>query len=258
MHKTKDRCFQHAKGCVGRIPSDVAQVGDTMISLTLKSWLSMPLLGLGVIQLVTVLELLGRPERRFDAQRLRRIHQTGGRIAFSWIIVISVLCLLILRASGGEMTPRGAVHSLTAVFLLVLLAVKICIARFYRKLFHLVVPLGLVAFVLLLTTLTLSAGVHLTASAGKATVAPADGQVTLGESLFAEKCAGCHYGDKEETKIGPGLGGLAERGILPSSQRPATVENIKAQLNTPYGAMPAFADLPEADKDALAAFLLRR
>ncbi|SHE42629.1 Cytochrome c2 [Desulfacinum infernum DSM 9756] len=229
-----------------------------MISLTLKSWLSMPILGLGVIQLVTALELLGRPERRFDAQRLRRIHQTAGRIAFSWIIVISVLCFMILRASGGEMTSRGAVHSLTAVLLVVLLAVKICIARFYRKLFHLVVPLGLVSFVLLLTTLTLSAGVHLTASGRTALRPPAEGRAASGQTLFVEECADCHYSDKEETKIGPGLGGLAQRGILPSSKRSATVENIKAQLNTPYGAMPAFADLPEADKDALAAFLLRR
>lgn len=229
-----------------------------MISLSLKSWLSAPLFLLGAVQFFTMLELLGRPERRFDAERLRRVHRTVGWIALGWILAISLLCLFILRASGGEMAPRGAIHSLTALLLIAVLAVKVCIVRFYRKLFSFVVPFGLVAFVFLLTTLALSAGAYWVGSGhGKAAEPPKD-QIALGERVFAEKCADCHYADKEQTKIGPGFGSLAQHGILPSSKRPATAENIKAQLNAPYGAMPAFADLPEADKDALAAFLLRR
>lgn len=228
-----------------------------MISLTLKSWLSLPLVILACLQLFTMLELLGRPDKRFDSQKLRRAHRTVGWVAFVWLLAIAFLCLFILRASGGDMTPRGAAHALTAALLLALLTVKISIVGFYRKLFSFVAPFGFTVFVLVLTTVTLSAGAYLIGSTHGGATARSEDEQGLGQRVFAQKCAGCHYSDREEAKIGPGLGGIFRSGVLPSSGRPATRENIRAQLNTPYQAMPSFADLSEREKEAVVDFLLQ-
>ena len=66
------------------------------------------------------------------------------------------------------------------------------------------------------------------------------GDAALGESTFATNCANCHDDASTETRIGPGLAGLFDRGELPSSGRPVTRENVRAQIVTPLGNMPSF------------------
>ena len=62
-----------------------------------------------------------------------------------------------------------------------------------------------------------------------------------GEVIFGEKgCVNCHYANKTEDKLGPGLKGLMDREKLPESGWEATRENVKKQLIEPYDNMPSY------------------
>lgn len=76
-----------------------------------------------------------------------------------------------------------------------------------------------------------------------------------GERLFQQKCAFCHYTNKTDTKVGPGLKGISKRPTLPVSGLPPTDENLRKQLKTPYAKMPPFADLPQKQVDQIIAYL---
>ncbi|MFQ5484571.1 MAG: c-type cytochrome [Desulfobacterales bacterium] len=90
---------------------------------------------------------------------------------------------------------------------------------------------------------------------------PAAGNVRLnpvagkGAALFSESCSVCHFHDKTETKVGPGLKGLFEHEKLPISGRPATESNVRLTLKTPFDKMPRFDSLSEEQIDQLIAFL---
>jgi cytochrome c len=62
-----------------------------------------------------------------------------------------------------------------------------------------------------------------------------------GAALFEEQgCMHCHYPDRTEQRIGPGLEGLFRREQLLSTGEPATRENVRRQLLDPRGRMPSY------------------
>lgn len=89
-------------------------------------------------------------------------------------------------------------------------------------------------------------------SAGEVFANPA---AEKGAALFNKTCSVCHFPDKTETKVGPGLKGLFQREKLPISGRPATDTNVRLTLKTPIDQMPPFNWLSEEQVDELIAFL---
>ena len=81
------------------------------------------------------------------------------------------------------------------------------------------------------------------------------GPVSEGAMVFNQNCSACHHSDKTDNKIGPGLKGIFKMEKMPSSGRPVTEANVRSQVRTPYGNMPAFPELAEEKVDALIAFL---
>ena len=69
------------------------------------------------------------------------------------------------------------------------------------------------------------------------------------------QCASCHFTDKMDARFGPGLLNLLKNETLPSSNRPATVENVRRQIVQPYRSMPAFAGFSENEMADLLAYL---
>ncbi|MBW1855566.1 MAG: cytochrome c [Deltaproteobacteria bacterium] len=81
------------------------------------------------------------------------------------------------------------------------------------------------------------------------------GLVGEGAAVFQQKCAACHFTDKTDNKLGPGLKGLFKKQKMASSGLSISESNIRAQLKTPFRAMPPFADLPPDKMDALIEYL---
>jgi mono/diheme cytochrome c family protein len=101
-------------------------------------------------------------------------------------------------------------------------------------------------------TLAVEAGAPMEA---ESVAVPPSGDPENGATLFAAKCAACHYADQEEALFGPGLADLMNKQILPSSGRPATLENVRSQIIKPYRSMPAFPDFSDEQMADLMAYL---
>lgn len=100
------------------------------------------------------------------------------------------------------------------------------------------------------------------AAGDKGAPAPASKvSVAEGVKVFADNCEVCHYADKTDAKLGPGLKGLFKNRQLPFSHKPATEENIREQIlnGNPQGKpmpMPGFAGTLSAEQvDSLILFL---
>lgn len=80
------------------------------------------------------------------------------------------------------------------------------------------------------------------------------GDAAKGKALF-EQCSVCHYPDKAEKKIGPGLKGLFQKKKMANGKRP-TEANIRAVIEQGGNGMPAYKQiLSPAEIEHLIAYL---
>jgi cytochrome c2 len=93
---------------------------------------------------------------------------------------------------------------------------------------------------------------------GKPQLSPA---AKAGQKVFEQQCTLCHYADQTKNKIGPGMKGILKNKQLPFSHKPATVANVREQIEkgNPQGKpmpMPPFAGkLSAKDMSNLIAYL---
>ena len=76
-----------------------------------------------------------------------------------------------------------------------------------------------------------------------------------GKKLFEANCAACHFSDRKEKKVGPGLAGLFEASKLPDSGLPVTEENVREQIVNGGDKMPPFKHLKEDELKAILDYL---
>ena len=80
------------------------------------------------------------------------------------------------------------------------------------------------------------------------------GDAAKGKEVF-EQCSACHYADKEDKKVGPGLKGLFKHAALKNGKK-VTDDNVKAFINTGGNGMPSYADLlSDTEKADVIAYL---
>jgi mono/diheme cytochrome c family protein len=215
------------------------------MSLYAKSILAIILLGFAFVAAGSMLTLMGRPEHKTSPVFLRRLHKISGGVFAVTFLVISYFCLHYVKMAGDAMSTRAVFHGVLASFLFAVLALKLSIAQFYRQFLKYMPAMGMIVFSLALVVFFISSGYFLLVTKeAKPTGQPAEQTNGLtdaqsGAMLFESKCSFCHYADRTDTKLGPGLEGVLKRETLPASGRPATPENIERQLLTPYQNMPA-------------------
>ncbi len=76
-----------------------------------------------------------------------------------------------------------------------------------------------------------------------------------GKDLFTANCSGCHYHDRNDTKVGPGLSGLFKRSKLPDSGLPVSEETVRNQVINGGKKMPPFKHLKEEEIKTLIDYL---
>jgi cytochrome c5 len=76
-----------------------------------------------------------------------------------------------------------------------------------------------------------------------------------GEKLFAANCSGCHYSDRQDVKVGPGLLGLFKNPKLPKSGKDSNEENVLQQIINGGEKMPPFKHLKEGELKAIVNYL---
>jgi cytochrome c2 len=244
----------------------------------IKSFLAIATFIIPFVQIFTMLEVMARPEKRFNIGALVRVHRIAGYLFVVFSLLIASLCLRFLWLAGGELSPRIVLHSVFAVALFTLLLLKIAIVRIYRGWYGKVPAFGIAVVVLAIQLVAGSAGyyflvthfgfqLHRETAAGQKTVAPGPATAPLairtdaesidkGRKLFERNCNDCHTFKSKKTLVGPGLEGVLQGQTLPASGRPATAANIFVQLTRPYAEMPVFAHrLSDEDRLNIIAFL---
>jgi cytochrome c2 len=231
------------------------------MSLYAKSVVAVLFLLVGLVAVLCMLTLMGRAERKIGGTLLRRLHKIAGAVFALMYLVISYFCLHYVQMAGEGISTRAVFHGVLAIALLFVLALKISIVGFYKQFLRYVPGLGMTVFGLAFAVFFTSAGYFFLVS-GETTGAEepisevsgtADAQ--KGARLFGNQCSFCHYADKADSKLGPGLKGVLKADTLPASGRPATAENVTQQLLHPYQSMPSFSSLSEQEIKDLVAYL---
>jgi len=76
-----------------------------------------------------------------------------------------------------------------------------------------------------------------------------------GKDLFAANCSGCHFPDRKDTKVGPGLLGLFKNPKLPKSGRATSEKNVLETIANGREKMPPFKHLKDQDIKAIIDYL---
>ena len=91
-------------------------------------------------------------------------------------------------------------------------------------------------------------GVSSAAKEKKGKTAPADDPVAQGEALFKKNCNMCHYPDKPDKKIGPGMQDLFKNKELPGTHRETAEGTVREQIEKGDKKMPAFENKLSAEE----------
>jgi len=228
----------------------------------LKSILAIALLITGLSAALAMLISLGRAEKKASPATLRKVHRAAGYLFAVLLLVLVILGIKIFIGAGDTLSHRAVLHAFLALFLLFIFLLKIVLVRFYKSFLRIVPGLGMTVLVLVLVVFSVSAGYFLLRTAltsDPPSAAPSTPQVQgdadKGSDLFARNCVSCHYSDREDKKLGPGLKGLFQKGRLPLSGRAATEENVRHQMMRPFRSMPSFGSLTPQEVADLVAYL---
>jgi mono/diheme cytochrome c family protein len=252
-------------------PPPSLSIGACMPIFLFKSILSLFILLFALIGMYTMFEVFGRPDnkRKFSVDKLKKLHKVNGYLFLVLYLFIAYLCMKILIGTRAEPSSRVVFHSVFALSVILLLALKILFNRVYRQNYGQIRHIGLVMALLALGMVGTSGGYYLAITKfgtdlkaeraiqkeapAKARAEP--GNIQRGKELYESECTLCHDPISRETIVGPGHEGILKREKLPVSGREATPENVRRQLQDPYNRMPSFDYLTEQEISDLTAYL---
>ena len=253
-----------------------------MSILFLKSILSIVMLLLAGVAMFTMFEIFGRVEKRYNIEKLKKIHRINGIIYILIFTFIAYFCLSFIVLSQSELSARSAFHSIFALTILVFLGVKISIIRIYRQFYNQVKVLGLLIALITFGLVGTSGGYYFVVTkfgtdktfdnamgykkketqkteekegGTKGMVRTDPESIRKGRELYESKCYFCHEAYSTKTTVGPGHKGIMKNPLLPVSRKPATPENVAEQIRNPNKNMPSFSYLSEEDVLNLISFL---
>jgi cytochrome c2 len=217
----------------------------------IKSILAVFFLLAGLLAVLCMMALMGRAERKISAVFLRKTHKIAGAVFAVLLVVISYICIKYWAMMGDQLSLRAVIHSTLALGLIIVFILKISIVQFYKEFIRYVPVLGMIVFSLAFIVFCTSAGFFFLSSGQIAAVekaeaeeppplVSAEGDSESGNLLFENKCSFCHYADRSDSKMGPGLKEVLKKETLPASGKAATPENVREQLLNPYRNMPSF------------------
>lgn len=244
-----------------------------------KSILSFIMVLAVFINVFTMFEAFGRGEKRYDVNKLKKIHRINGLVFLLIYFFITYFCLRSIINGQMELSPRSTFHAVFALAVILLLALKISFVEIYRQFYGKVLTIGPVIALVAFGMIGTSGGYYFLVTkfhtdttfdeireykdkgvtkgeeAEGAKVETDSESIRRGKTLFDAKCGFCHDAHSNNVVIGPGLKSLLKNQTLPISKRPATPENIRNQLRQPFAKMPPFDKLTEQEVADIIAFL---
>src|SRR5689334_11403258 len=119
-----------------------------MINTSLSFSLGSAFVLIGATNVWLVLQASARVKEAKTSSRLIAAHRIGGYLFIVLYCVMGYFMVARLGDVGGSAPPSTMIHLTLAMILSPLLFVKVLIARYYKTYYSLLMPIGLVIFVL--------------------------------------------------------------------------------------------------------------
>jgi len=124
----------------------------------LKTILGTAFLAAALTSFLSMMTLMGKPEKKTDPAKLRKIHRAAGVVIGILLVPLIYMGARFLAQTGDAMSIRAGFHVVLAIAFIVLLILKIAIVRVYRNFLKYAPVLGMIIFVLAVIVFAISAG----------------------------------------------------------------------------------------------------
>jgi hypothetical protein len=124
----------------------------------LKTILGSALLAAALTSFLSMMTLMGKPEKKTDPAKLKKIHRAAGIFISILLAPLIYLGARFLAQTGDAMPIRVGFHVVLAITFVVLLFLKITIVRVFRNFLKYAPALGMIIFTLAVIVFAISAG----------------------------------------------------------------------------------------------------
>ena len=174
-----------------------------MLSSSLSLWLGAIFVLTGAINVWAILQSTIRMRSARAGARLVAIHRIGGYLFIALFCVMGYFMVQRLGDVAGGASSTTLIHLTLAMVLGPLLFVKVLIARYYKTYYSILMPIGLIIFVLSFVLIGITAGPTLahrgtvqTVSLPALDLPPAPLDLTMAASTMEKRCSKCHTLDR--------------------------------------------------------------
>ena len=129
-----------------------------MSAYFLKTILGTAFLAAALTSFLSMMTLMGKPEKKTDPAKLIKIHRAAGIVIGILLVPLIYLGARFLARTGDAMSIRAGFHVVLAIAFVVLLILKIAIVRVYRNFLKYAPVLGMMIFILAVIVFAISAG----------------------------------------------------------------------------------------------------
>jgi mono/diheme cytochrome c family protein len=127
----------------------------------IKFAVSILFMAAGTGALLTMLYVMGRPEKKINPGAMKTAHRLMGLIFVISLVLLAWIGARFAGAMGDGMSLRVVFHAVFATSLIAVVLMKILIVKSYRELMRFVPAMGLVIFALAFVVFITSTGFHI-------------------------------------------------------------------------------------------------
>lgn len=129
-----------------------------MSAYFLKTILGTAFLAAALTSFLSMMTLMGKPEKKTNPAKLKKIHRAAGIVIGILLVPLIYLGARFLARTGDAMSIRAGFHVVLAIAFVVLLILKIAIVRVYKNFLKHAPVLGMMIFILAVIVFAISAG----------------------------------------------------------------------------------------------------
>src|ERR1700691_4362657 len=143
-----------------------------MLNGSVSLWLGVTFVLIGGINVWLILQASARVRDAKASTWLIAAHRIGGYLFIALFCVMGYFMVARLGDPGEGASPGTIIHLTLAMILSPLLFVKVLVARYYKSYYSVLMPIGLVIFVLSFVLIGITAGASFSPHSRKETGSP--------------------------------------------------------------------------------------
>ena len=174
-----------------------------MLNRSMSLWLGALYVLIGAINVWLILQASARVRDAKASTRLIAAHRIGGYVFIALFCLIGYFMVARLGDIAAGAPPSTMIHLTLAMVLSPLIFVKVLVARYYKSYYSLLMPIGLVIFVLSFVLIGITTGPLLAHRARMQTVSlaaidlpPSAIDIDLAAATMEQRCSKCHNLDR--------------------------------------------------------------